>query len=239
MRIRSPIRVPPRALRCRVCPPGGSRLHGRFADRAAAEPPSVRRLRRRCRRFADHHAHAEPSSSRRTAHARPPSRSASRSTDDRPARRRTATVVRSRPRSASFGSLGSGAPAATVSLLQRRGARSSSSPATRPGPRSSPRVSNRASVRSASRSWCRPRRMRPDPESPRLLPGAGRARRAAVPPAATSCASSARRFEGPVRVFFGGLPAEVLSVTSNTIRVRTPRNDSVPRGAAVCRSTSR
>ena len=31
-----------------------------------------------------------------------------------------------------------------------------------------------------------------------------------------------------MRVFFGALPADVLSFTSNTIRVRTPRNDDVP-----------
>jgi len=41
----------------------------------------------------------------------------------------------------------------------------------------------------------------------------------------------------PVRVFFGGLPAEVLSVTANTIRVRTPRNDSVPPPPAIGRLT--
>jgi hypothetical protein len=34
-----------------------------------------------------------------------------------------------------------------------------------------------------------------------------------------------QEFEEPVRVFFGSLPAEVLSVTSGVIRVRTPRND--------------
>jgi hypothetical protein len=37
-----------------------------------------------------------------------------------------------------------------------------------------------------------------------------------------------QEIETPVRVFFGANPAEVLGVTSNTIRVRTPRNDDVP-----------
>ena len=44
-----------------------------------------------------------------------------------------------------------------------------------------------------------------------------------------------QEFESPVRVFFGGNPAEVLGVTSNTIRVRTPRNDNVPAPPAVGR----
>lgn len=38
-----------------------------------------------------------------------------------------------------------------------------------------------------------------------------------------------QEFEEPVRVFIGGLPAEVLSVSSTVIRVRTPRID-LPRG---------
>jgi hypothetical protein len=44
-----------------------------------------------------------------------------------------------------------------------------------------------------------------------------------------------QEFEEPVRVFFGNLPAEVLSVTSGTIRVRTPRNDNVPQPPALGR----
>ena len=44
-----------------------------------------------------------------------------------------------------------------------------------------------------------------------------------------------QEFESPVRVTFGGLPADVLSVTSNAIRVRTPRNDTVPPPPAVGR----
>jgi hypothetical protein len=39
----------------------------------------------------------------------------------------------------------------------------------------------------------------------------------------------------PVRVFFGGNPAEVVSVSATAIRVRTPRNDSVPPPPAVGR----
>ena len=35
-------------------------------------------------------------------------------------------------------------------------------------------------------------------------------------------------FEEPVRVFFGGAPAQVQSVNSGSIRVITPRNDTVP-----------
>ncbi len=38
-----------------------------------------------------------------------------------------------------------------------------------------------------------------------------------------------------MRVSFGGNPADVLGVTSNAIRVRTPRNDSVPQPPAVGR----
>ena len=44
-----------------------------------------------------------------------------------------------------------------------------------------------------------------------------------------------QEFESPVRVTFGGLPADVLSVTSNAIRVRTPRNDAVPPPPAIGR----
>ena len=44
-----------------------------------------------------------------------------------------------------------------------------------------------------------------------------------------------QEFESPVRVFFGDNPAEVLGVTSNTIRVRTPRNDGVPAPPAIGR----
>jgi hypothetical protein len=44
-----------------------------------------------------------------------------------------------------------------------------------------------------------------------------------------------QEIETPVRVFFGPNPADVLGVTSNTIRVRTPRNDGIPPPPAVGR----
>jgi hypothetical protein len=44
-----------------------------------------------------------------------------------------------------------------------------------------------------------------------------------------------QEIETPVRVTFGGNPAEVLGVTSDSIRVRTPRNDNVPAPPAVGR----
>ncbi len=44
-----------------------------------------------------------------------------------------------------------------------------------------------------------------------------------------------QEIETPVRVFFGANPADVLSVTSNAIRVRTPRNDGIPPPPAVGR----